>query len=68
MIVATNEEAGSIQLDIASLESKDVECSPRFKCIHIDFPGKEILHATLTKYRKKINHLEMVYAAQCENI
>ena len=27
--------------------NKGAECFPHFKCIHIDFPGKDILHATL---------------------
>ena len=64
LIVATNEGAGSIRLDIASLEIKDIKCFPRFKYIHIDFPGKEILHTTLSNTRNKTNRLEMVYAVQ----
>ena len=36
----------------------------RFKCIHIDFPGKEILQATLAKYRKKSIILNMVNSVQ----
>ena len=45
--VAINEKAGSIRLDIEALEIKDIECFLIFKCIYIDFPGKEILQATL---------------------
>ena len=43
--VAMSEHPDSLRLDLDTLEIKDTECFPRFKCIHIDFPGKEILHA-----------------------
>ena len=46
-----------------NLEIQEMECFPRFRCVHIDFPGKEILHATLVKYRKKPPLLEMVRTA-----
>ena len=38
-----SEETGSIRVDIGCLEIKDMDCFPRFKCIHFDFPGKKIL-------------------------
>ena len=44
--VASNEGAGLIPLNIAALEIKEIECFPKFKCIHIDFPGKYIHQAT----------------------
>ena len=61
--VATSEQSGSLQLEIDNLEIKNSECFPHLKCIHINFPGKEILQATLAKYRKKPRVLEMVNAA-----
>ena len=61
--VARSEPPDSLRLDVDSLEIKDTECFPQFRCIHIDFPGKDILQATLTKYRKKPLLLGMVNAA-----
>ena len=61
---ATNDITSSVPLDLGSLDTKKTECFPHFKCIHVDFPGKDILHAALAKYRKKPNMLAMVNAAQ----
>ena len=44
--IAMNEQSGYLRLEIDNLEIKDTECFPRFTCIHINFPGKEILQAT----------------------
>ena len=61
--VARSELTGYLQLGIDNLEINESECFPHFKCIHIDFPGKEILQAIVAKYRKKPVLLEMVNAA-----
>ena len=62
--VATSEQPSSLRLKIGNLEIKDTECFPCFTCIHVHFPGKEILQATLAKYRKKTLVLEMVNATR----
>ena len=45
--VAPIEKECSVRFDFGSLEIKETECFFIFKCIHIDFPGKEIMQATL---------------------
>ena len=61
--VATSEKSGSLQLEIDNLEIEDTKCFLCLKCFHINFSGKEILHVTLAKYRKKPILLEMVNTA-----
>ena len=62
-VASTTEKESYVRPDLGNLEIKETNCFSLFKCVHIDFPGNQILQATLTKYRKKPVLLEMVHAA-----
>ena len=64
LLALTMEGVGSIGSDLGCLEIKDIECFPQFKCVHLHFPGPEILQATLNKYREKSLQIKLVDIAQ----
>ena len=41
-----------------------VACFPKIRCVHLQFPGPEVLQATLNKYREKSLLIKLVDIAQ----